>query len=259
MLDLDRLARVAQDAADAAGAVIRPFFRGTLATLDKADESPVTQADREAENVIRNVLEAACPDFGLIGEEHGEIRGDARLRWVIDPIDGTRAFITGRPTFGTLIALLDGDRPVLGLIDQPVSGERWIGIAGQRTRFLGGLSGTAGTRPCTDLAEAELSCTAPDMVAGDSAAPFARLAGAVRRTSWGGDCYAYGLLALGQIDIVAEGCLKLWDWAALGPILEGAGGCLTDWSGAALRADGDGRALALGDARLLPQITKLLS
>lgn len=259
MIDLGALVRVAEAAADAAGAVIRPYFRSALATLDKSDESPVTRADREAECAIRTVLEQACPSFGLIGEEHGTIRGEARMRWVIDPIDGTRAFITGRPTFGTLIALLDGERPVLGLIDQPVSGERWIGAAGQPTRFRGGLNGTVGTRPCPDLSAAELSCTAPDMVAGESAAPFARLAAAVRRVSWGGDCYAYGLLALGHIDIVAEGSLKLWDWAALGPILEGAGGCLTDWAGAPLRAGGDGRALALGDARLLPQVTRLLS
>lgn len=250
-LDLEVLIKVAEAAADAAGAVIRPYFRTSLSAQAKADESPVTVADRQAEQAICAVLRDACPGFGLIGEEYGETLPDARLRWVVDPIDGTRAFITGRPTFGTLIALLDGDRPVLGLLYQPVSGERWIGAAGRPTRFRGRFGGSVGTRPCFDLAQAELSCTAPDMVAGTSAPRFERLAAAARRVSWGGDCYAYGLLALGQLDMVAEGDLKLWDWAALVPIVEGAGGAMTDWAGAPLRPDGDGRALAVGDARLL--------
>ena len=160
---------------------------------------------------MRAVLAARFPDHAILGEEAGEDRAGARWRWVIDPIDGTRAFITGRPIFGTLIALLDGETPVLGLIDQPITGERWLGVTGRPTQFRGSY-GRAGARPCPSLAEAELSCTSPAIFQPAETPRFQRLAGQVRRLTWGGDCYAYGLLALGQIDIVAEATLKLWDW-----------------------------------------------
>jgi myo-inositol-1(or 4)-monophosphatase len=169
---------------------------------------------------------------------------------VLDPIDGTRAFITGRPSFGTLIALLRDGVPVLGIIDQPITGERWIGVAGERTRFRGPFGGTPGTRACARLADAELSATSPDML-GDALPRWQRLSRATRRTSWGGDCYAYGLLALGQIDIVAERDLKIWDWAALVPVVEGAGGCVVDWQGKALNAASLGEVIAVGDRGVL--------
>ena len=199
---------------------------------------------------MRAVLAARFPAHGIAGEEFGTDRADARLCWVLDPIDGTRAFITGRPVFGTLVALLDDGVPVLGVIDQPITGERWIGLAGRPTRFRGPFGGVAGTRACAALAEAELSATSPAMF-GPHRPAFDRLAGAVRRVSWGGDCYAYGLLALGQIDVIAEADMKPWDWAALVPVIEGAGGRVTDWAGAPLRADGDGLVLAVGDPALL--------
>ena len=157
------------------------------------------------------------------------------LRWVLDPIDGTRAFVSGRPTFGTLIALLDGETPILGVIDQPV-----IARALDRRGRAGApcsaapYGGRAGCRPCPSLADAELSCTSPEMLGPDQPR-WQRLAGAVRRNYWGGDCYAHGLLALGQIDVIAETTMKLWDWAALVPVVEGAGGRVTDWSGQKLR------------------------
>lgn len=200
---------------------------------------------------MRTVLAARFPDHAILGEEGGEERAGGRYRWVLDPIDGTRAFLTGRPTFGSLIALLDGATPILGLIDQPVTGERWLGVAGRPTLFRGAF-GKAGCRPCDRLAEAELSCTAPSILRKAEGLRWERLAGQVRRVSWGGDCYAYGLLALGQIDVVAEATLKLWDWAALVPVIEGAGGSITDWAGRALHPDGDGTVLALGDRALLP-------
>ena len=247
---LDALAAAAEAAADAAGAVLRPYFRSGLGADLKGDQSPVTIADRTAERVMRAVLGERCPQAGLLGEEFGLERGEARLRWVIDPIDGTRAFLTGRPVFGTLVALLDGDVPVLGVIDQPLTGERWVG-AGGRTRFRGPFGGVAGTRRCGALSGAELSCTAPEIFADGDRAGFARLQAEVARTSWGGDCYAYGLLALGQVDVIAEATLKVWDWAALVPVVEGAGGRMTGWLGEALAPDCDGRVLAVGDAGLL--------
>ena len=249
-MNTDTLVAAAEAAADVAGAVIRPFFRAGLAIDHKADRTPVTVADRTAEQTMRAVLGERFPEHGVQGEEFGIDRPEARLRWVLDPIDGTKAFITGRPLFGTLIALMENGRPILGVIDQPVTRERWVGVAGRRTRFLGMFGGKAGCRTCPALSEAELSCTGPYLL-GSDAARWERLAAQVRRVSWGGDCYAYGLLALGQLDIIAESTMKVWDWAALVPVIEGAGGRITDWDGEPLRPDGDGRVLAVGDPALL--------
>ena len=224
----------------------------------KGDASPVTLADRAAEQAMRAVLAGRFPDHGILGEEFGLERPEARLRWVLDPIDGTRAFITGRPLFGTLIGLLDGEAPILGVIDQPVTRERWIGAAG-RTALRGPLGGNVGCRPCATLAAAELACTSPRMFAPSDVPRFERLAAAARRVSFGGDCYIYGLLALGQVDVIVEADLKVWDWAALAPVVEGAGGSLTDWAGRPLRPDGDGRVLALGDPGLLGEAVRLLA
>jgi histidinol phosphatase-like enzyme (inositol monophosphatase family) len=247
----------AERAADAAGVVLRPYFRTGLDTALKADLSPVTRADREAEQAMRTVLAQAHPDHQVLGEEGGLHGAASRYRWALDPIDGTRAFITGRPVFGTLVALLDDGAPVVGVIDQPVTGERWVGCMGQPTRFTGGF-GRIGTRRGRMLGDCELSCTSPAMFDEDEARRWHGLGTHVRRVSYGGDCYAYGLLALGQIDIVAEAGLKLWDWAALLPVVAGAGGCMTDWNGAALTPGGDGRVLALGDPALLGQVVDAL-
>ncbi|PHK95151.1 histidinol-phosphatase [Pseudoroseomonas rhizosphaerae] len=248
----------AEAAADAAGAVIRPLFRSALLVEAKGDASPVTEADKAAERRIRALLAARFPDHGLIGEEYGAERADAEWVWVIDPIDGTRAFVTGRPIFGSLIGLMRRGRPVLGLIDQPATGERWIGVAGQPVMFRGPMGGTPRTRRCAALSGAELSVTSPDMFAPAEAPRFARLRAAARRVTYGGDCYAYGLLALGLIDVIAESDLKPWDWVALQPVIEAAGGSMTDWAGQPLRLDGPGQALALGDPALLDEAVRLL-
>ncbi|HUM07439.1 MAG TPA: inositol monophosphatase family protein [Acidocella sp.] len=240
----------AEAALDAAGAVIRPHFRVGLSADDKSDESPVTVADRRAEEVLREHLLAAFPDFGIIGEEFPAHRPDAKHTWVIDPIDGTRAFITGRTTFCTLLGLLEDGVPVLGFIDQPVTGERWVGGRGVPARFKGNFGGQIGTRKNVTLAEAELSSTAPEMFTPEQAARFARLQAAAKRVYWGGDAYGYGLLALGQIDVVAESSLKLWDWAALAPVVEAAGGVVTDWQGQPLRLGADGSVLAAANPAL---------
>ncbi len=248
---IDRFIEAAEAAADVAAAVVRPFFRAGLAADQKSDASPVTIADRSAELAMRGILSQRFPDHTVSGEEFGDHNPGCRYRWVLDPIDGTRAFITGRPQFGTLIALLDGGTPILGIIDQPITQERWIGAAGRATLFRG-THGRAGCRPCASLAEAELSATSPQIFEDDTPR-WQRLVGAVRRASFGGDCYAYGLLALGQIDVIAEVTMKLWDWAALVPVIEGAGGSITDWDGQPLREHGDGRILALGDKTLLAE------
>ncbi len=207
---------------------------------------------------MRAVLLDAFPAYGVIGEEFGDLHAGASHRWVLDPIDGTRAFITGRPTFGTLLALLRDDTPILGIIDQPVTGERWVGRAGEPTLFTGPFGGTPRTRACSHLAQAELSCTSPDML-GAHAPAWRRLAGRAARVSWGGDCYAYGLLALGHIDIVAECDLKLWDWAALLPVVEGAGGLVRGWGAERLTPETDGRVIAVGDPAMLHPVSHALT
>jgi myo-inositol-1(or 4)-monophosphatase len=242
--------KVAEAALDAAGSTIRPYFRAGIAAEQKLDESPVTIADRAAEDIIRAKLAEAFPYHGLLGEESPSHNTDARYVWVIDPIDGTRAFITGRPSFCTLLGLLEDGEPILGLIDQPITGERWIGGRDVPASFRNPLGGKPGTRKIKTLAEAELSSTSPEMFVGDGLARFQKLKAQCRRVYWGGDAYAYGLLALGQIDIVAESGLKPWDWAALAPVIEAAGGIVTDWSGQKLRMGCDGSVLAAANLAL---------
>ncbi|MBE9607609.1 histidinol-phosphatase [Acetobacteraceae bacterium H6797] len=255
---MEQFIAVAEAAADAAGAVIRPLFRSSLMVEAKGDFSPVTEADKGAEKAIRALLAERLPDHGVIGEEYGADRPDAEWVWVLDPIDGTRAFITGRPLFGCLIALLHKGVPVLGVIDQPVTGERWIGVAGRPTTFRSPLGGKAQGRACPSLDQAELSCTSPDMFDAVTGPRFESLKKSVRRVTWGGDCYSYGLIALGLVDIVVDDTMKPWDWAALVPVIEGVGGSVTDWAGKPLRLDSAGDVLALGDKRLLPEASRLL-
>lgn len=247
------LIAIADAALDASGASIRPHFRVGLAADDKSDESPVTIADRKAEQILREALAKATPDFGIIGEEFPSHHSGARYVWVIDPIDGTRAFLTGRTSFTTLLGLLEDGVPVLGFIDQPITRERWMGGRGLAARFTGGLGGTPGTRQNVALNGAELSATSPEMIAAagpEAVQRFDALKHAAKRIYWGGDAYSYGLLALGQIDLVAEHDLKPWDWAALGPVIESAGGVVSDWSGAPLKLGCDGSVLASANRAL---------
>jgi len=247
---MQEMLEAAKAALDAAGAAIRPHFRSGLTAAQKSDDSPVTIADQRAEIAMRNVLTSFFPSHGLLGEEFPETgAANARYVWVIDPIDGTRAFITGRPSFCTLLGLLEDGVPVLGCIDQPMTGERWIGGRDVAASFRNPLGGKIGTSKVTALAEAELSSTSPEMF-GDVLPQFMRLKATCRRVYWGGDAYAYGLLALGQIDIVAEAGLKPWDWAALVPVVEAAGGVITDWAGAPLRLGCNGSVLAAANPAL---------
>ncbi|MSP48235.1 MAG: histidinol-phosphatase [Alphaproteobacteria bacterium] len=232
--------------AEASGPVIRRYFRTPIGVEDKADSSPVTIADREAELAVRALIDRAYPDHGIIGEEHGVSRPGASHQWVIDPIDGTKAFITGKPMFGTLVALLRDGIPILGMIDQPVAQERWLGAAGHATTFNGA---PASVRSCPELAKAVVNSSHPDMFRKPPAERFWRVASTSKLTLWGGDCYAYGLLAIGHIDLVIEFGLKLYDFAALVPIVRGAGGAMTDWQGKPLTGASQGDVIAAGDAR----------
>ena len=240
--------------ADAAGAAIRPFFRQRFEIETKGDSSPVTEVDRAAEAAIRALLATERPADGVIGEEYGIDRGDAERVWVLDPIDGTRAFIGGRPIFGTLIALLEAGRPVLGVIDQPISGERWLGASGHPTIFQGA---PAQTRRCPTIPSALFATTAPWLFDTLGERWFETLRMRCRDTLLGGDCYNYGLLASGHIDLVVEQGLKLYDFAALVPVVEGAGGRMCDWQGRALGDSSDGRVIAVGDPALADAVLTL--
>ncbi|MBP5858988.1 histidinol-phosphatase [Marivibrio halodurans] len=234
--------------ADAARPVARRYFRQPLEIIAKADESPVTIADREIEQAMRALIEARFPDHGIFGEEFGRTREDAPVQWVLDPIDGTQAFITGMPIFGTLIAACYQGRPVLGVVDQPILEERWVGAAGHPSTFQGAPIHTSG---CADPGGATLYSTHPDMFAGlGRAEDYGRLTAAVKRTRFGGDCYAYGLLASGWADLVVEAMLQPYDYCALGPIVEGAGGAVSDWAGDPLTITSDGTVVAAASPAL---------
>lgn len=246
---------LAQRLADAAGEAIRPFFRARYETDFKSDDSPVTQADRAAEAAMRALLEKERPADGIIGEEYGADREDAERIWVLDPIDGTRSFIAGRPIFGTLIGLTQAGWPVLGVIDQPIAGERWAGLTGQGTTFNGA---PVRTRSCRQLSDAIVASTGPQYFPGCTGEHFSMLARGCRDTVWGGDCYNYALLASGHIDLVIEAGLKLHDLAALVPVVEGAGGRMCDWNGDPLTHDSDGNVVALGDPARLDDVLEAL-
>ncbi len=231
--------------ADAAGAVIRSYYRTPVTVFDKADDSPVTVADREAESAMRRLIAAEAPGHGIYGEEWGVENADADWVWVLDPVDGTKAFIAGQPSFGTLIALLYKGVPVLGIIDQCVQRERWLGVAGRPTTFNGA---PVRVRACPDVKLATLYATAPEMFKGGDEAAWNRLRPLAKLPRYGAHCYAYGLLALGFVDLVVEASLQPYDYCALVPVVTGAGGLMTDWQGRPLGLGSDGRVIAAGDA-----------
>jgi inositol-phosphate phosphatase / L-galactose 1-phosphate phosphatase / histidinol-phosphatase len=241
--------------ADASGAVIRRYFRQQIAIDDKADATPVTIADREAEAAMRTLITARFPEHGIIGEEHGRERADAPYVWVLDPIDGTKNFISGIPMFGTLIGLAHEGRPVMGIIDQPVLRERWAGMAGAASTFNGA---PIATRSCAALGAATMFSSGPDMFLGDDARRYQRLREKVKLARFGADCYAYAQVASGFIDLVVESELKPYDFCAIVPVVEGAGGAMVDWQGRPLHLASDGRALACGDKRRVGEASALL-
>jgi len=229
----------------AAGDVAMRYYHDleTLAINKKSARDLVTDADVAVEQYLKQALTAACPEYGFWGEESGQT-ADQRNRWIVDPIDGTKAFITGLPLFGTLIGLFHRGKPVLGIIDQPILQERWLGVAGERSTLNGK---PISVRACAGIANAYMYSTAPSMFSGGHARPHQALTEKVKLFRWGGDCYAYGLLASGHVDLVVEAALKLYDYAALIPVITGAAGTITDWKGKALDMHSDGAVVAAGD------------
>jgi myo-inositol-1(or 4)-monophosphatase len=262
---VDRLAQVS-------GEVILPFFRSTIGAEDKSRGGvfdPVTEADRGAEAAMRRLIAQTFPAHGVIGEEYGQDRPDAEYVWVLDPIDGTKSFISGLPTWGTLIGLMHRGKPVYGMMAQPFTRERFFGDGNRaRLRCLAPSRGDAPpsewvtrplrTRECASLAEATVMTTSPALILADAdRAAYRRIEAKARLARYGGDCYAYCALALGHVDLVVETGLKPHDVVALAPIVAGAGGIMTTWEGGDAAAGG--RIIAAGDARIYEQAKRLLT
>ncbi|MBD19613.1 MAG: histidinol-phosphatase [Rhodospirillaceae bacterium] len=242
--------------ADASGVILRDYFRKPISVTQKLDQTPVSIADQEVEKRIRQLISETYPDHGVWGEEQGVDKQDAEFLWVIDPIDGTKSYLAGRPIFGTLISLVCHGKPILGIIDQPILNERWQGMSGFKTRFN---NTEVSTRNCSNIENATLSATSPDMFNQKEKLNFLELSGNVSMTIYGGDCYSYGLLANGLIDLIVEADLKPYDFCALVPIIMGAGGSITDWQGNELNIRSDGRIIAAGNSELIPQVKAVLT
>jgi myo-inositol-1(or 4)-monophosphatase len=258
--DFPTLLAAAHRLADRAGAVILPHFRTACAVDDKGGGlfDPVTVADRDAERAIRDGIAAAYPTHGILGEEFGETNRGAEDCWVFDPIDGTRSFIIGLPIWGTMIGLTRSREPLLGLVDQPFTGERFF--SGEQDAFFrrGGETQAMRTRSCPNLGAALLATTSTDFfTAEEEHARFAELTRNVRLRRFGGDCYNYCMLALGQLDLVVEAGLKPYDILPLIPIIERAGGLVTTWEGGDPREGG--RVIAAGDPRVHEAAMRILS
>lgn len=242
---LHSLVQFALELADVAKDISCKYFRKKIDIELKTDESPVTIADREVESAIRKLISSKYPQHGIYGEEYGVSGERNKFVWVVDPIDGTKSFITGMPLFGTLIALLMDGLPVMGVIDMPVLGERWIGEKGKPTIFNGQpVHASLSTR----LDEAIAFSTSPYMFKGLDEKISTALTSAVRLRRFGGDCYMFGLLSSGFVDVVLEAGLKPYDYLALVPIVEGAGGVISDWDGKPLGLNSDGRVVATANA-----------
>jgi myo-inositol-1(or 4)-monophosphatase len=245
--------------ASASGETILPFFRTALAIENKlaGGFDPVTAADRAAEETMRTLIRRTFPEHGIMGEEHGDERRDAEYVWSLDPIDGTKSFIGGMPTWGTLIGLMRFGEPVFGMMHQPFIRERFTGD-GEAAHYRG-PAGERGlrVRPCASLGTATLATTSPLLMNAGDRTLFERVEAKVRLSRYGGDCYAYCMLAAGQIDLVIETELKPYDIVPLIPIVTGAGGIITSWENGPAVAGG--RAIAAGDKRVHEAALALLN
>lgn len=260
----DEMVAFLDELAEVSGRVILPHFRSRMSVENKLSDGafdPVTVADKGAEAAMRELLGARFPEHGILGEEFGRERVDAEHVWVLDPIDGTRSFISGLPVWGTLIGLEHHGRPVAGMMNQPFTRERFTGISGARGKraWYRGPDGERPleTRPCASIADAVLFTTTPSLFSAEERSAYDRVESRVRLARYGVDCYAYCMVAGGFVDVVIEAALQPYDIVALIPVIEGAGGVVTSWTGGSA-ADG-GRVVASGDPRLHDEVLRLLS
>lgn len=258
MFDNQKIIKISHRLADVSGEIARHFFRKTFSFSLKDDASPVTEADLKIETAIREIISQEFPDHAVLGEEQGLNSTGSEYLWVIDPIDGTAAFATGKPLFTTLIALVHKGDSLLGIINQPITHERWLGIKGQPPLYNG--------MPCRAISQSNpirisLNCTTPAMLKTVSGKQkFEKLKEHVSMVTYGGDAYAYGLLASGHLDAIFEADLKYHDVAAIIPIINGAGGIITDWEGRAIQRDKyDGTCLAAANRELHTKFLRVIN
>ena len=251
----DQLIKLANECADESGKIIKKYFRKKMQISIKKDNTPFTRADVEGEKVIKELILKKDPQSGFVGEETKKVNPNNEYCWVVDPLDGTKSFITGKPTFGTLIGLLKNNKPVLGVLNQPISNERWVGIAGQVTKYN---NKKVRVRKCKSIKGAKMYATSPMMFQGKNQKIYKNVRTKTGECLFGADCYAHGLMALGLVDIIFEANLKPWDYIASASIISGAGGKITDWDGNNINLESDGRILATGDPNIHKQILKII-
>lgn len=253
--ELKQLIQFAHQLADLSAEIIRPYFRADFHIDQKSDKTPVTEADLSAEEAMRQLITKHYPHHGIVGEEIANRQENHEMVWILDPIDGTKAFVSGNPLFGTLIGLLSHQKPILGIINQPIFKERWVGISGQGTTFNGKA---VKARSTSRLEEARFAYTSPHMFNAKEKEAIDRVSQKVAQTIFGGDCYAYGLLASGHIDIIIEASLHPHDYMALIPVIENANGVITDWNGHPLTLEGSGKVVACANATLHKKVIHTL-
>ena len=247
--------KLANKCADASGKIIKKYFRKKIKINVKKDNTPYTKADCEAEKIIRELILKKEPSCGFVGEETGAINTHNEYCWVIDPIDGTKSFITGKPTFATLIGLLKNNKPVLGILNQPILNERWIGIANVETKLN---NKKVRVRKCKSIKGAKMYATSPMMFQERNKKIYKNVRAKIGECLFGADCYSHGLMSLGFVDVILEANLKPWDYIASASIISGAGGKITDWNDNDLNLQSDGRILATGDSNIHKQIIKII-
>ncbi|MFQ5995770.1 MAG: inositol monophosphatase family protein [Acidiferrobacterales bacterium] len=237
--------------ADIGGDIHRRYYRKPIAVEIKGDGSPVTQVDKETEYALRGLIEQTYPDHGVMGEEYPSVRGDAEFVWVLDPVDGTKSYLAGVPLFGILIALAHGGRFVLGVVEQPILRDRWVGADGHGTTWN---KAAVHTRPCATLSEAVLCAAGPDNRTEVYDHQVVSLRRGVKWVRYGVECYSYGLVASGLVDLLVDAELDNHDFGALDPIVRNAGGIVVDWRGKPLTMQSDGTVIAAGDPELIDQV-----
>ena len=258
--NLSELLEFAENLADTAEVPVLSHFRSKLDIEDKSDSSPVTVADRDAESRMREMIQSRFPDHGIIGEEYGNLNPESPWTWVLDPIDGTRAFITGNPLFGTLVGLMYKGEPMIGVIHAPATGERWTAAKnfGCTYRDRNNPKSSCKTSAKTELSETFLYSTDPSMFDEIQAARLHPIQKKVKNRRYGGDCYLYGMLASGWVDLVIEASMKLFDVMALIPVIQCSGGEISDWDGNPIRSGWDGTVLASASQSLHQNALELL-
>ena len=255
--NLDNLVSFANHLSDESAKVIKQYFRQSIEIENKEDESPVTIADKKTELKIRDLIMDKYPDHGILGEEFEGKDIESEYLWVIDPIDGTRSFIAGHKDFGTLIALLHNKKPIIGIINCPMHEERWLGIDGKQTTMNGQKINTSNKQT---VEESYLSSTGLYMFENDDfKRGFEKIKDKTRYHRFGGDCYNYGMVASGYIDIVIENTLKVHDYMALIPVIEGAGGKITDKFGKIINFDSDGSVVVSSNEKLHMQLIDIIN